>query len=178
MSRQTKTKSKAESKQMPILLKKSKSGFVPHPEGVFDGVLVDVTPPQEFEGKYGPRELFKFVFETTHKLEDKRRAIAVSSLIPIDIHPKSNSFPIIKGILGTTPTDKELQTGINLEKFLGNVYQVQIEHVEKDDSTFANVVTVLPSKRKLKASGAYVRVCDREETFPGHRAATGRATGR
>ena len=146
------------------LAAKSESTFEPHPEADCEGVLVDVTPLKRVESNYGPREVFKLVFETTEKREDGRPYLVWSRSFTPSLHEKSAFRAFLKQWFGRDLTAQELAE-LETDDLIGRTAKLSIVHGDYNGTVFANIGLIRPdrSKTPLKASGKYVRVQDREE---------------
>lgn len=151
------------------------SEFVPCPEGVCNGVCVDVVDLGIVSGTFGPQHKLKVVWETDQTMENGKPFL-VSKWYTASLNEKSNLFKDLKSWRGKPFTTDELKA-FDLEKVVGAPCQLVITHNDKDGTIYANVQTVIKAgATRVSPSGNYQRVKDRPpEQQPGH---NGHATGR
>ena len=140
------------------------SNFEPHPESDCIGVCVDVTPLKRVESSFGPREVFKLVFETTMLRDDGRPHLVWSRSFTPSLHEKAAFRAFLKQWFGRDLTVKELAE-FDTESLIGRTAKLSIVHNDYNGSVYANIGLIRPdrSTTPLKASGKYTRVQDREE---------------
>ena len=68
--------------------------FVPHPDYTGPAVAVDVTPPKKVETRFGMREIFKVVFETTCLRDDGSPFLATEYIERGDLRKLMNAGPM------------------------------------------------------------------------------------
>lgn len=143
----------------------SNSDFEPHPEADCIGVLVDITPLKTVESSYGPRAVFRLVFETTVLRDDGRPNLVWSRSFTPSLHEKSAFRSFVKQWFGRDLTAKELAE-FDTEVLLGRTAKLSIIHNEYNGSTYANIGLIRPdrSPSPLKASGKYIRIQDRDQS--------------
>lgn len=153
---------------------KSESSFEPHPEADCIGVLVDVTPLKRVDSSYGPREVFRLVFETTELREDGRPYLVWSRSFTPSLHEKSAFRAFLKQWFGRDLSAQELD-GFETDDLLGRTAKLSIIHNEHNGNVYANIGLIRPdrSKNPLQPSGKYVRVQDRESKDGQFRPAAG-----
>lgn len=150
------------------------SSFEPHPESDCIGVCVDVTPLKRIESAYGPREVFKLVFETDQLREDGRPYLVWSRSFTPSLHEKAAFRAFLKQWLGRDLNAKELAE-FDTESLIGRTAKLSIVHNEYNGNVYANIGLIRPdrSPEPLAPSGKYVRVQDRDEQDSKFRPAEG-----
>jgi hypothetical protein len=140
------------------------SNFTPHPESDCIGVCVDVTPLKRVESAYGPRDIFKLVFESDQLREDGRPYLVWSRSFTPSLHEKAAFRAFVKQWFGRDLNAKELAE-FDTESLVGRTAKLSIVHNEYNGNVYANIGLIRPdrSTTPLKASGKYVRVQDRDE---------------
>ena len=136
------------------------SDFTPCPEGVCNGVCVDVVDLGIVDGNFGPKHMLKVVWETDQLMDDGRPFI-VNKRYSASLNEKSNLFKDLKAWRGKPFTSDELRA-FDMEKVIGAPCQLVIVHNDKDGSVFANVQTIIKAgATRLAPTGKYTRVKDR-----------------
>ena len=140
------------------------SNFEPHPEADCVGICVDITPLKKIDSAFGPREVFKVVFETDVLRDDGRPHLVWSRSFTPSLHEKAAFRAFLKQWLGRELNAKE-QAEFDTESLIGRPAKLSIVHNEYNGSTYANIGLIRPdrSPTPLKPTGKYVRVQDREE---------------
>lgn len=140
------------------------STFEAHPEADCIGVCVDVTPLKRVDSAFGPREVFKLVFESDQLREDGRPYLVWSRGFTPSLHEKAAFRAFLKQWFGRDLTVKELAE-FDTENLLGRTAKLSVVHNEYNGSVYANIGLIRPdrSTSPLKASGKYTRVQDRDE---------------
>ena len=149
------------------LSEKKSSNFTPHPEteGPIKGVIVDITELKERQTQYGLKEEFRLVFETECMDEENDRRFCIWSRgYTPSLNEKAAFRKDLKKIMGRDLTAAELEE-FDVECLIGHGVKLIIQHETKDDRTYANISFIAPDKdkTKLKPSGKYKRVKDRED---------------
>ena len=136
--------------------------FVPHPDYTGPAVAVDVTPPKKVETRFGVREIFKVVFETTCLRDDGSPFLVWSPGFTASLHEKASFRKFMRGWLGRDLTPAELEE-FDTESLIGRTAQLVIAQSDHNGSTYANIVACTPLRTgSIEASGKYVRAKDRE----------------
>lgn len=139
--------------------------FVPHEEGTFNAVCVDITPLVKQESKFGVREVFRIVFETDAPTrEDGSRQCVWSRAFTPSLNEKSNFRKFLRQWFGRDLTAEELAE-FDTETLLDRPAQIVITHDHADNGeTYSNIAACTPYRGKdtIKASGKFVRKQDRE----------------
>lgn len=138
------------------------SNFEPCPEYTGRAVCVDCTPPKKQQSKFGERDVFKVVFETTIERGDGSRFCAWSRNFTPTLNEKANLRKFLRGWYGRDLTKSELDS-FDTESLIGTTAQIVVVHEHKDGETYANIVACTPDKatEPLKPSGKFVRMKDR-----------------
>ena len=145
------------------LTAKNNSTFTPHPEYTGPAILVDVTPLKRVKTRFGDRDVFRLVFETTQLRADGTPFLVWSSGFTPSLHEKASFRKFMKGWLGRDLTAAE-QEEFDTESLLGRTAQLVIVHAEQDGTVYANIAACTPLRNgTIKPSGKYVRVKDRDE---------------
>ena len=152
-------------------LSENKSGgdFTPHPEseGTITGVLVDITPLKEVPDKFNPgqtKEVFRLVYETEvfDDANDRNFRIWSRPYTP-SLNEKANFRKDIKKVLGRDLTARELEE-FDTESLIGKNVKLIVQHEEGQNGNTYAVISFLGASKdgKMKASGKYTRVQDRD----------------
>ncbi|MEI6279284.1 MAG: hypothetical protein WCQ16_07880 [Verrucomicrobiae bacterium] len=147
------------------LTKKQGGNFLPHEEGTFRAVCVDVTPLVKQQSKFGEREVFRLVFETdAPEREDGSRQCVWSRGFTPSLNEKANFRKFMRQWLGRDLTPAE-ETELDTEDLIGRGANVVVTHeVGENGETYANIVACTVCKKDaLKPSGKFTRKKDREE---------------
>ena len=146
----------------------SNSNFEPHPEADCIGVCVDITPLKKVETAFGPREVFRIVFETDVLQGDGKPHLVWSRGFTPTLHEKSALRDFLKKWFGRDLNAKELAE-LDTDSLIGKTAKLSIVHNESNGTVYANIGLIRPdrSPNPLEASGKYVRVQDREEKRDG-----------
>lgn len=147
------------------LTKRGGANFAPHEEGNFRAVCVDVTPLQRQESKFGPRNVFRVVFETDAPArEDGSRQCVWSRAFTDSLNEKSNFRKFLRQWRGRDLSAAE-EVEFDTEGLLGMPAAVVVTHDHADNGeTYANIAACTPYKGNdpLKPSGKFTRKQDRE----------------
>lgn len=144
------------------------SAFTPHPDT--DGepikaVIVDITDLKKRITQYGEKEEFRLVFETeVMDTENDRRFCIWSRGYTPSLNEKAALRKDLKKIMGRDLTAAELNE-FDVESIIGLGVKMIVSHEHKDDKTYANISFIAPDKDKvkLKPSGKYKRIKDRDD---------------
>jgi hypothetical protein len=139
--------------------------FDPCPAYKGSAVCVDVTPPETVNGKFGPQEKFRIVFEVGIKQENGSPFCVWSMPMTATWGEKSNLRKFLKDWFGRLMTDAELKD-FDTEQLIGRpAYVVIAQEVDdKDpDKIYANIKFIEPDTATdpLKPSGKFIRKKDR-----------------
>lgn len=147
------------------LTTQSNKPFDTHPEYNGLAVCVDVTAPKTVQTDYGPKEQFRFVFETTQLRDDGKPYLVWSRGFNTTLGEKSALRAFLKLWFGRDLTAAEQQE-FDTETLIGRIAQIVIVHNEgRNGDTYANIGLIRPDKSGavLKPSGKYIRVKDRQD---------------
>lgn len=142
------------------MILKNEKQFTPAPEGIHDAICVDVVDMGMVNGPFGAKHKLRVVWEIEVKMEDDRPFV-VMAFYGASLHEKSNLRKALKSWRGRDFTEEELRS-FDMEKLVGVSAQLVIQHNEHDGKTFSNVMAITKAKNKMEASGAYIRVKDRD----------------
>ena len=147
------------------LTTQSNKPFDTHPEYNGLAVCVDVTTPKTVQTDYGPKEQFRFVFETTQLRDDGKPYLVWSRGFNTTLGEKSALRAFLKLWFGRDLTAAEQQE-FDTETLIGRIAQIVIVHNEgRNGETYANIGLIRPDKSGavMKPSGKYIRVKDRQD---------------
>ena len=147
------------------LTAQSNKPFDTHPEYNGNAVCVDVTPPKTVQTDYGPKEPFRFVFETTQLRDDGKPYLVWSRGFNTTLGEKSALRAFLKQWFGRDLTTAEQQE-FDTDTLIGRTAQIVIVHNDgRNGETYANIGLIRPDKSGagLKPSGKYTRVKDRQD---------------
>jgi hypothetical protein len=160
---------------MPIIAKDNRKEFTPAPEGLHQGVCVDVIDLGLVTGQYGEKHKVEIRWQLD-LLEDAStsnppRRFMVTNRYTLSLNEKATLRKHLEAWRGKLFTEEEL-AGFDLEKLLGVNGQLQIIHnLSEKGRTFANIQAIVPLGKgmtKIRPSEDYVRMKDRTSTEPGH----------
>lgn len=157
---------------MPIIVKENKKDYTPVPEGLHQGVCIDVVElglvTTQWQGQTYTRRMseIRWVVEEvdpkTGKQHMLRRRFTES------LSKKSALRPFLESWRGKKFTDDELK-GFDIEKLIGANCQLQVIHNPGSDGTiYSNVQAVVPIHKnagRMAVPQDYIRVRDREKQF-------------
>jgi hypothetical protein len=147
------------------LTAQSNKPFDTHPEYNGSAVCVDVTPPKTVQTDYGPKEQFRFVFETTQLRDDGKPYLVWSRGFNTTLGEKSALRAFLKQWFGRDLTAAEQQE-FDTDTLIGRAAQIVIVHNDgRNGEVYANIGLIRPDKSGagLKPSGKYTRVKDRQD---------------
>lgn len=152
-----------------MIVSKKSGNFTPHPEYTGQAVCVDVTPTKKVQSKFGEKDEFRIVFETTEMMEAKdkfpERPFTIGKNFTPSLSEKANLRKFLKSWFGRDLTTDE-ENGLDTESLIGKTAQLTVVQEEgADGKTYANIALIRPDKSgtPLAASGHYTRVKDRED---------------
>ena len=150
---------------MPIWAKDNRREFTPAPEGLHQGVCVDVVDLGMVEsGKWGAKHKVRIIWQLEQRDEETDRRFTVSQSYNISLNEKATLRHHLEAWRGRKFTAEELQ-GFDLEKLIGVNCQIQVVHNIADDKrVWANVQAIVPVGKgmtKIQPED-YVRVKDRD----------------
>jgi hypothetical protein len=144
------------------IIAKGGGDFTPCPEGLHLGCCVDVIDKGDVEGRWGTRHKVVLVWETSQKMEDGR-PFQVRKMYTLSLSSMATLYKDLVAWRGQPFTAAELK-GFDVEKVIGTSCQLFVQHRDREGSTWSDVsaITKAPNGQRLKPSGNYVRVKDRE----------------
>jgi hypothetical protein len=146
------------------LSEKSSGNFTPADEGTFRAVCVDVTPPEVKQTKFGPKEMFRVVFEIDAEREDGGRQCVWSRAFTVSLNEKASFRKFLRQWRGRDLNAAE-KAEFDTESLIGLPATLVIVHEESEDGTiYANLAACTPHKNgeALEPSGDFVRKKDKE----------------
>jgi hypothetical protein len=123
---------------------------------------VDVTPLKTVQTQFGPKDKFRFVYETGQTKDDGTPWCVWSAPFTPSYHENSALRPFLRKWLGRELTAEELKT-FDTEDMLGKTAHITVIHEHSDGEVYANIALIQPDKsaEPLKPSGKFVRMKDR-----------------
>jgi len=154
---------------MPIIAKDNRREFTPAPEGLHQGVCVDVIDLGLLPTPWGEKQKVELRWQLEATQETGPRFM-VTNRYTLSLNEKATLRQHLEAWRGKRFTKEELE-GFDLEKLLGVNCQLQVVHTLSDQGrTFANVQAIVPlGKGMVKLRPAeYTRVIERTAaTGPG-----------
>jgi len=147
---------------------KNKS-FEPCPEYNGPAVCVDVTIPKRVESQYGPKEVFRVVFETKLLREDGTPYCVWSRGFTPSLHEKSAFSQFLRKWNGRALTAAE-EEEFDTESLIGKTAEITVVHEDgRNGEVYANIALIRPdrSSKRLLPTGKYIRMKDREKEQSG-----------
>lgn len=143
-------------------IKTGSGNFQPCPEYNGSAVCVDVTPLKTVQTQFGPKEKFRFVFETGQTKDDGSPWCVWSAPFTPSYHENSALRPFLRKWMGRELTPEETKT-FDTEDMLGRTAHITVIHEHSDGEVYANIALIQPDKsaEPLKPSGKFVRMKDR-----------------
>lgn len=147
-----------------VLRQKAGGDYVPHPEGIYPAVCLDVIDlgpvEQEYQGESRMVNKIKVVWETESLMEDGR-PFTISKNFTASLHPKSNLAKFLGKWRGKPVADGE---EIDLEKLIGACCTLVISHQETQSGgrTYAAIDAISKPSKKIKTAGFYDPVATRQ----------------
>lgn len=147
---------------MPIIARDNRREFVPAPEGLHQGVCVDVIDLGLLPTPWGEKQKVELRWQLDQTREDGGRHM-VTKRYTLSLNEKAVLRQHLEAWRGKRFSREELE-GFDLEKLLGINCQLQVVHELSDQGrTFANVQAIVPLGKgmvKLRPEG-YTRMIDR-----------------
>ena len=159
-------------------IKTGSGNFQPCPEYNGSAVCVDVTPLKTVQTQFGPKEKFRFVFETGQTKDDGTPWCVWSAPFTPSYHENSALRPFLRKWMGRELTAEETKT-FDTEDMLGKSAHITVIHEHSDGEVYANIALIQPDKaaEPLKPSGKFVRMKDRPPRDGGQRSEGGGQSG-
>jgi hypothetical protein len=145
------------------ITKKSQS-FDPCPEYSGQAVVVDVTPLKKTETAYGPKEVFRVVFETKALRQDGSPFCVWSRGFTPSLNEKAAFSQFLRKWFGRALTEAEASE-FDTENLIGKTADITVVHEQgRNGETYANIGLIRPDRtgKPMQASGKYTRAKDRE----------------
>ena len=145
--------------------------FLPHPEGAYSAVCVDVVDLGFVETSYGTKHKVRAVFyggEDTVGSDNETLPMLIFATFTASLHEKANLRTFLQSWRGKPFTEEELHA-FDLESLVGAPALVQVMHNKVGEKTYANITSIMRLPKGQKAPpipSEYVRVKDREEMEP------------
>jgi hypothetical protein len=151
---------------MAIIAKETGTSYPPAPAGLHQGVCCDVIDMGLVENtfKAGTKQHKIRVAWQVDAIDDTGRPYLAQRRYTLSLDKKANLRKDLESWRGRPFTSEELK-GFDLEKLIGVNCQLNIMHVTKDGSTYANVIGIVPlgnRTEKIAVSKDYVRMKDRQ----------------
>jgi hypothetical protein len=143
-------------------IKSGSGNFQPCPEYTGPAVCVDVTPLKTVQTQFGPKEKFRYVYETGQTKDDGTPWCVWSAPFTPSYHENSALRPFLRKWMGRELTAEEIKT-FDTEDMLGKAAHITVIHEHSDGEVYANIALIQPDKsaEPLKPSGKFVRMKDR-----------------
>lgn len=148
----------------PFVVKDTTSNFKPAPSGAHMAVCVDLVDLGVVKSAFGEARKIRVYWQIEEVDDETGRPFIVSNMYTPSLNEKANLRKHLESWRGRAFTPEELK-GFDLEKLLGANCQLNVIHVVKDGTTYANIAAIMPppkSAAKL-APRDYVRVKDRKK---------------
>jgi hypothetical protein len=123
---------------------------------------VDVTPLKTVQTQFGPKEKFRFVFETRETKDDGTPWCVWSAPFTPSYHENSALRPFLRKWMGRELLPAEVEK-FDLDEMVGRPAHITVIHEHSDGEIYANIALITPDKsaEPLKPSGKFVRMKDR-----------------
>ncbi len=148
---------------MPIFAKRGKN-FIPSPEGLWQGVCVDVEDLGRQQTPFGDKDKVRLTFQITERTPEGKRHEPRKPLTNT-LHEKSTMRRYVEVLERRTFSTKELED-YDLETLLEKNCHLQLVHVQgRDGQTYANIQTIVPLSNGTPPIDPedYIRVVDRAQ---------------
>lgn len=151
---------------MKIEIKYNKSGFLPCPE--YSGVakIVDKTELKEYNGQYGKKQGFRYIFEINQQKEDGSYWTVCSKPFTPTLHEKGRLRAFIEKVNGRKMTDGELEQTFDADNMLNKYVNVVIEHDKQEDGKVYSNIALYQTAKEEPATwqSNYVKMEDKRPT--------------
>lgn len=125
----------------------STSSFRPCPEGVIQGILVDVIDlgriTSTFNGETKTAHKVNFVWQVDERKDDGTRFLVFQRLT-LSLHPKASLRKVVETLRGKKFSDDEAAQGFEVDDVRGSQGLLTIVHNQVGDRTYANITGVAP----------------------------------
>ena len=148
------------------IMARAEANYKPAPAGTHAAVCIDVVDlgelKVEYQGKVRTQPKVKLVFQLD-ELRDDGTPYRVSKRFTLSLHEKAALRKDLESWRGKPFTSEEL-AGFDLEVLLSVGCMLNVLHVHRDGSTFANIAAIMRLPRGMAAPKPhdYVREIDRK----------------
>ena len=126
-------------------IKSGSGNFQPCPEYNGPAVCVDVTPLKTVQTQFGPKEKFRYVYETGQTKDDGTPWCVWSAPFTPSYHENSALRPYLRKWMGRELTPEEIKT-FDTEDMLGRTAHITVIHEHSDGEVYANIALITPDK--------------------------------
>lgn len=154
---------------MPIMARDNRKEFTPAPEGLHQGVCVDVVDLGLQSTPWGEKQKVELRWQLDQVNAETSKRFLVTKRYTLSLNEKAILRQHLEAWRGKRFTKEELE-GFDLEKLLGVNCQLQVVHELSDQGRiYSNVQAIVPiGKGMTKMRGEeYVRVIDRQKAEAG-----------
>jgi hypothetical protein len=151
---------------MPFIVSEG-SSFTPCPAGPHSAVAVDIIDlgmvTGTYEGKTKTAHKCRIVWQVAERKDDGT-PFQVSKQYTASLHEKASLRKDLEAWRGV-PFTKEEAAGFDVENLIGKTCLLNVQHVERAGSTYANVTSLmrLPKGMPAIVASGYVRKKDRTD---------------
>lgn len=128
------------------------ASFRPCPEGVTQGVLVDIIDlgvvTTTYNGETKSAHKVNLVYQTEERRDDGQRFLVYQRLT-LSLHPKASLRKIAETLRGKKFTDEEAESGFEVDDLKGSQALLTIVHNEVGDKVYANIAGVAPLMKNM-----------------------------
>ncbi len=133
---------------MSLIAKKSNDDFEPIEEGVHHGVIIGLLDLGTQRNEKFDNEAMKVLFtwelpNETINIDGEDKPRVISKPYTLSLHEKANLRSDLEAIRSRKFTNEEVKNGFDLSQIIGSNCQLQIEHNDRNDRNYANVVAVM-----------------------------------
>ena len=154
---------------MPILAKDTQREFAAAPEGLHQGVCIDVVDLGIVPTGFGDKHMIEIRWHLEAEDPTTGHPFMVMQRYNLTLNEKAKLRHHLEAWRGRKFTKDELK-GFDVEKLVGVNCQIQVVHnLSEDGRTWANVSAVVPLGKgmgKIRGGEGYVRVKDRAAQQP------------
>lgn len=154
---------------MPIMARDNRKEFTPAPEGLHQGVCVDVVDLGLQSTPWGEKQKVEVRWQLDQVNAETSKRFLVTKRYTLSLNEKAILRQHLEAWRGKRFTKEELE-GFDLEKLLSVNCQLQVVHELSDQGRiYSNVQAIVPiGKGMTKMRGEeYVRVIDRQKAEAG-----------
>lgn len=151
---------------MTIIAKSEGGDFRPAPEGQFRSVCCDVVDLGIVTTLWNGREKKQHKIYVSFQIEtidpENNKPFLVSERFTLSLHKKARLRSFLESWRGRPYTDPEIRAGIDVEKMIDACALLQIVHVDRNGTTYANIQSIMRLMKGDKLGVTdYVRSKDR-----------------